>query len=254
MKQNRIGLILVITFSAGCNEPPAAVAPISFGNASDTQRVDEADYSILFIGNSHTSSQDLPSLICKMIQFRFPEKKTYAHVMGVGHLEAVATDPRFDEEIQTRSWKFVVLQAQKISVSGKFDYSRTEGIEFAKRAKDRGANVLFFAEWGLKDKAGDGERQETIYAEMARDSGTRVAHVANAWDIALAQSPDLPLHARDGNHQSATGAFLTALVLFSEITGESPSVLSGFPYESLKDDVRKILIDAAEEAHVDEKP
>ena len=43
-----------------------------------------------------------------------------------------ARDPRCKEEIETRPWKYVVLQAQKISMSGRFDYSRREGIDLAK--------------------------------------------------------------------------------------------------------------------------
>src|SRR5262245_29514059 len=72
---------------------------------SDAEKVREADYSILFVGNSHTSFHELPKVVCNMIQFRQPDKKAYAHVIGVAFLEDVARDPRCKLEVESRPWK-----------------------------------------------------------------------------------------------------------------------------------------------------
>lgn len=183
-----------------------------------------------------------------MIRFRLPGKTVYAHTLSVAFLEEVGHDPAYRAEVETRPWKFVVLQAQKISMSGKYDYSRTEGIKFAKLAKGRGASVFFYAEWGLKDTPGDGPRQEKVYAEMARDAGVRLAGVDRAWRIALAERPDLPLHESDGNHQSAAGAFLTAAFLCGKLTGASADPLAAFPYPAVSDADRAFLAACAEKA------
>ncbi len=215
---------------------------------SDAEKVRSADVSILFVGNSHTSSHNLPNLVCEMIRFRHPEKTTYSHVLGVGFLEDVARGPHYREEIETREWKFVVLQAQKISASGKHEYSRKEGIDFAKAAKARGANVYFYCEWGLKGVPDNGPQQEKVYREMATEAGVNVAPVNRAWDIALAAWPELPLYEGDGNHQSATGAFLTAAFLFGKLTGESPAPLAAFPYPAVSDADRAFLAASAAKA------
>jgi hypothetical protein len=233
---------------------PGQVAPIPpFGavlsvGKSDLDEVRAADVSILFVGNSHTSSHDLPNLVCQMIAYLRPEKKIAGHVVGAAFLEDAARDPRCREEIETRPWKYVVLQAQKISVSGRFAYSRKEGIDLAKLAKARGASVYFFAEWGLQGVAGDGPRQEKVYQEMARAADVGVARVGRAWDLALAQRPELPLYSEDGNHQSPLGAYLTACVLVGRLTGEAPSALASFPYGAADEPERKILADAAAQA------
>jgi len=159
----------------------------------------------------------------------------------------VARDRRGQEEL-TRPWKFVVLQAQKISTSGKVNYSRTEGIDFAKLAKSKGASVLFFSEWGRKDVAGDGAAQQRIYQEMADAAAVGVAPISRAWDLALASRPEMPLHSPDGNHQSAVGAFLTGCVLFGKLTGESPANLAAFPYPEIDEKDRKFLTDMAAQA------
>jgi len=255
-------LIALVVFHAGCARQPPARAPMApaggwpvamqlgelANGESDPEQVRAADISILFVGNSHTMMHDLPNLVCKMMQFQSPHKKIYAHYIPVAYLEDVERNTKFSNEIESRAWKRVVLQAQKISASGKFDYSRKEGIEFAKLAKAHGAAVCFFAEWGLKDVEGNGPRTEKIYREMARAADVDVAPIGRAWDLALAQRPELPLHAGDGNHQSALGAFLTACVLVGRLTGESPAQLASFPYLDTDPMDRKLLADAAAKA------
>jgi hypothetical protein len=215
---------------------------------SDLEKVRSADISVLFVGNSHTMMQDLPNLVCQMMQFRHPEKEVYAHVVGVTFLENAARDPRCGEEIESRPWKYVVLQAQKISMSGRNEYSRQEGIDIAKQAKAHGCTVFFFSEWGRKFVPDEGPRTEKIYQEMAQAAGVKVAPVGRAWGLALAQRPNLPLHAPDGNHQSSFGAFLTACVLAGRLTGESPAQLASFSYPNMDEKDRQLLADAAAKA------
>ncbi len=234
----------------GCARTPGGAPGVGSWSAarSDAEKVKRADVSILFVGNSHTSSHDLPNLVCEMIRFRQPQKTTYAHIVGVGFLEDTAANPACREEIESRPWKFVVLQAQKISVSGKHEYSRAEGIELAKLAKSRGAAVFFYCEWGLKGVPDNGPRQEKVYREMAAESGARVAPVNRAWDAALAVRPDLPLYEPDGNHQTPTGAFLTAAFLCGKLTGESPAGLAAFPFPAVSAADRALLAEAAAKA------
>ena len=60
-----------------------------------------------------------------MIQFQHPEKKTYSHLIGgFGFLGDLAGDPHCNDELDSGKWKFVVLQGQKISASGRVEYSR----------------------------------------------------------------------------------------------------------------------------------
>lgn len=247
-----LGTTLALAVGCAPEQSPVVAPPrgdLGFPDGrSDPDKVRSADVSILFVGNSHTSSHHLPNLIGEMIRFRSPEKTVYSHQVSVGFLEDVGRDPRCREEIETRPWKYVVLQAQKESRSGKFRYSQAEGIDVARLGKARGAAVIFFAEWGLKDVPGHWLRIEKIYDEMATDAGVRVAPVGRAWELALTARPELPLYAFDGNHQSALGAFLTAAVLFGRLTSESPAALASFPFEGVGDADRKILLDAAVKA------
>src|SRR5947209_19725391 len=114
----------------GCGpEPPPAVGPADA--KSDPDQVRSADFSVLYVGNSHTGSHNLPALIAEMIRYRHPDKTVYSHAVSVAFLEDVARDPACREEIESRQWKYVVLQAQKESRTGTVKYSTAEGIEIA---------------------------------------------------------------------------------------------------------------------------
>src|SRR5262249_27463446 len=131
-KQNVFLTLLLLTGCGDSQSPRVEAVPGGGGSGSrsayvsegspygrsDAERVRSADISVLFVGNSHTMFQDLPDLVCKMVQFLRPGKEVHAHVVAVGFLEQVAQDPRCREEIESRPWKYVVLQAQKISASG----------------------------------------------------------------------------------------------------------------------------------------
>lgn len=243
-------LVLLLLALVGCGQgqpqpsvPALPAAPGSSG--TDAAKVRDSDFSILFVGNSHTTFHDLPELVCQMIRHRLPGKSAYCQTISVGHLEGLAHDPRGQQELDAHPWKFVVLQAQKISASGTKDYPRDDGLAFATRAKAKGAKVFFFSEWGLRGRPDNGPHHEQIYREMAEATGTEVAAVGRAWDLALAERPELPLHADDGNHQSRTGAFLTACVLCGRITGEDPAPLASFPDPVVDEPTRKFLAEVA---------
>lgn len=243
--------VLLCALLAGCGKKPTAEIDDRsriLTAASDLEQVKAADISILFVGNSHTHFNDLTDTVAAMIRHRRPGQTVLVGGVMCGHLEDASADPLCRTEIETRPWKHVVLQAQKISESGKYDYSRAEGIELAKAAKDRGAAVHFYAEWGLRGKPDHGPRIEAVYRDMATQTGTTVAPVGRAWEIALAEKPYLPLYAPDGNHQSDMGAFLTAAVLFAAITGDDPLTLAGFDYPKADPATRELLLAAASKA------
>jgi hypothetical protein len=225
---------------AGCNRPAKPTLP-----AEDTH---VADISILFVGNSHTGMHDIPNLVRELIRQLRPGKSVFAYHVSVAFLEDATSSPLYREQIKSRAWTHVVLQGQKISASGKHEYSREAGIEMARYAKERGSTVFYYPEWGLKGVAGDGARQEKIYREMARDAGVDVAPVAKAWDLALADRPELELYSADRNHQSELGAFLTASVIAGKLTGESPAPLAGYPYRGANEADRKYLAGIAAKA------
>lgn len=257
--------LMVGALCLGCGGEPAAKAPLDrrqapiqihqpvHDDAAEAERIKSAAVSVLYFGNSHTGHHDIPNLVGRMIAFRKPEVSYYSRFIGCGFLADAASNPDSKATIERHPWKFVVLQAQKISMSGKHKYSQKEGIELAKSAEEKGAKALFFSEWGRRDVPKDGVVQESIYQEMADAAGARVAPVGRAWDLALAKKPSLPLYDADGNHESAVGAFLTACVLFGLFTDSDPAELASFDHLNLSREDRAVMANAASNVWKDER-
>jgi hypothetical protein len=239
--------------SASIRRQPEARRPAPRDEKAEQDAIKRADISVLYFGNSHTGFHDIPLLVGKMITFRHPQTKYESRFLPCGFLEDAANNPNSKIEIEKHPWKFVVLQAQKISMSGKYKYSQKEGIDLAKAAKNRGADVLFFSEWGRRDVPKDGVVQESIYREMADAAGARVAPVGRAWDIALAEQRSLDMYNSDGNHESITGAFLTAAVFYGLFTDSDPAELAGFEHFELSKADRVVMANAASKVWKDER-
>src|SRR5262245_20410327 len=107
----RVLLSAFLALAAGCGSarPVAARAPILEADTSGGP----AEISVLYVGNSHTSMHDLPTLVGEMIRFRRQATTVHSRVVPVGFLEDAARDPLCREALESRAWTFVVLQAQK---------------------------------------------------------------------------------------------------------------------------------------------
>lgn len=235
------GMLIV---STGCDAGLNSTQPKSV-TRSDMGRVESSDFSVLFVGNSHTARHEIPGTVGKMLRYLLPSHSFYVHCVPVTFLDDAARDANCQYELTSRAWKFVILQGQKISLSGQMNYSTAEGVSVARQAKTRGARAFFFSEWGMKGVLGGSARHQAIYSAMARESQSEVIPVGRAWDCALERRPELQLHDDDGNHQNSTGAFLSACVITGRISGQDPSRLGSFPALEVNSSVRAFLAECA---------
>jgi hypothetical protein len=209
--------LLLVFGCGGSGDGGGDPEPPSVGSAPVT-----ADISILFMGNSHSAYHDLPGMVVAMVRAAEAGKSVEAALApGVLFLDERVHDPASLALLQGQRWSFVVLQAQKYSTSGRFTYSTAEAEELIRLARTAGAVPILFPEWprvGIQET----QRIYDLHVSIAGHEAACVAPIGQAWDLAFARNPGITLHDRDGNHSAASGAFLTALVLYATITGKSP--------------------------------
>lgn len=188
-----------------------------------------ADISLLFMGNSHTSFNDLTKMVADMVRAGKPGK-TVASVEAPGFLflEDRLHDAQSMALLRSQNWSFVILQAQKYSSSGQFEYSTEEAKQLIRISREQHAVPVMFPEWPRRD-IDETQRIYDLHVSIAQAEPACVAPIGQAWDLALARNPSLTLHAADGNHSGPAGAFLAALVLYATITGQSPLDLPPLP-------------------------
>jgi hypothetical protein len=196
---------------SGQNNPPSGPAPAS------------ADIRLLFMGNSHTSSNDLTGMVADMVRAVRPGKTVAAvEAPGFMFLEERVGDSASMNLLRSQNWSAVILQAQKYSTSGQFEYSTAEAKELIRIARQQQAVPLTFPEWPRRDVA-ETQRIYDLHVTIAQAEPACVAPVGQAWDLSISRHPTLALHAADGNHANPAGSFLAALMLFTTITGVSPA-------------------------------
>ena len=187
------------------------------------------DISLLFMGNSHTASNNLTGMVADMVRAGQPGK-TVASVVAPGgqFLEERLHDAPTLALLRRQAWSHVILQAQKYSTSGQFTYSTAEARELIRMIRAQRGVPVMFPEWPRRD-VDETQRIYDLHVSIAQAEPACVAPIGQAWDLALARDPTLALHAPDGNHSAPAGAFLAALVLYATITGQSPLGLPPLP-------------------------
>jgi hypothetical protein len=180
---------------------------------------------LLFMGNSHTALHDLPGMVAAMVRIARPGKTVEAvQAPGWMFLDERATDAASLELLREGNWAYLVLQAQKYSSSGLFDYPADGAEALVRMARSVHALPILFPEWPRRGIA-ETQRIYDLHVSIARREPACVAPVGQAWDLALARDPTLVLHDADGNHSAPAGAFVAALILAATMTGMPPDQL-----------------------------
>ncbi len=193
---------------------------------------------VLFIGNSYTYVNDLPSVFTRLACAGGRKVQTATLATGGWTLANHLASPQTSSTLQQQKWDFVVLQEQ--SQTPATDYGRTEVMYPAARAlvsqiRAQGAQPLFFLTWGhqngwpeagLPDYATMQAQLSVGYLGIARELNAPVVPVGAAWQAAQGQKPPLALWQSDGSHPSEAGTYLAACVFYAAVFRQSPEGLA----------------------------
>lgn len=201
----------------------------------------DADVALLFMGNSHASVNNLQGMVEALVRPGRPGETVEAvEAPGWMYLE-----DRYRHEpslalLRVQDWSFVVLQAQKYSMSGCCVYSTAEAMALIRIAREQDAVPILFPEW---PRLGVDETQRIydLHVSIAQAEPACVAPIGQAWDLSLQRHPGIALHAADGNHSNPNGAFLAALVLAATMTGMSPLDMPWIPGYGVGTDTQALL-------------
>ena len=199
-------------------------------------------YSILFIGNSYTYYNDMPTAIFeKLAESAGYEVKVTAVTKGSYKLCQFA-DPadEYGAMVEkalkgTEKYDFVILQEQSFrpaSENAPDFYASVRNL--SERIRATGATPILYATWGYKagnsnlDKYGLTNESMTwklaaAYRAIGDELGISVAHVGLAfYDVYTAQC-GIELYNADRSHPSYAGSYLAAATLFARIFSADPT-------------------------------
>ena len=214
-----------------------------------------AEISLLFMGNSHTSVNDLPGMVADDRARRAtPARRcsTWSRLHGCSSRSARSIR-------RPSSWcadtvgPYVVLQAQKYSESGQFNYPIDGAVTLVRLARTVGALPILFPEWPRRG-IDETQRIYDLHVSIARREPACVAPIPQAFDLASTRDATLVLHSADGNHSAPAGAFLAALVIAATMTGLAPDQLPALPIEGVEAAVQAQLRRAAADTVMVHRP
>lgn len=201
---------------------------------------------ILFVGNSHTFTNNLPGMFYEMALAGGHEVEVMDLTEGYYTLARYA-DPEDElgsiltEALQTEEWDFVVLQENTnaaISINAKNDmypYAR----ELDRLIQDAGGQTAFLMTWAPEEGAGAFSREmvQTMlsagYQNIARELDALLIPGGLLFEEALKQDEELDFWGEDGQHPSEEGTYLAVCAAYALFFQETPV---GNPYLSGLDD------------------
>jgi hypothetical protein len=238
----------------------------------------------LFIGNSYTSVNDLPSLVAGLAAAGGGRRiEVDRHLVGACTFERHVKETKALEKIREQKWNVVVLQEQSLQpILGRdkmFEYARI----LHRAIQKQGATTVFYLTWarqdipqmqGGADPAASPEYAQAMYKisglanpkdfeswrqqhakglsgglsgayfTIAKELNAAVAPVGVAWYIALKSDARRVLHRADKSHPTPSGSYLAACVFYATLLGKSPVGLPG----EIKNGSRALVQIAPEEA------
>jgi len=214
-------LLALGMMSAGCPDPARS--------ASCTR--------VLFIGNSYTTVNDLPSVFGSLARSGGHRVETANAAVDGWTLAQHADSPATAAKLASANWDIVVLQEQS-QIPSVEELRQTQMYPAARRLissiRNSGARPLLYLTWGHRD--GWPENGMPTYAAMqsaiddgylaiAGDQRAAVAPVGDAWATLIARgAPDAPWQ-DDGSHPTEAGTYLAACVFYATIFRENPKGL-----------------------------
>jgi len=213
------------------------------------------EYKILFMGNSHVRSNNLSELVETLILAGTINKTVFTQLAdGMKFLDERLLDGKTNGALIDSQWSHIILQGQKYSTSGAFDYPIVASTTWIKRSKIQNATPIMFPEHPRKGDFTEGKTIHELHLKIAEQERACVAPIGLAWDSAIAQTSGVDFHVIDGNHADLTGSFLTALIFYEIITGESADTLPYIASIDINESIQDLLGQIASQIILENPP
>jgi hypothetical protein len=200
-------------------------------------RSDRAGLRVLFVGNSFTYYNEMPSMVHRLAESDpgAPPLFVVEYTAPNWSLKEASTNGGLEELVGDVPWDFVVLQDVSWALS--YPSFRERETYPAARILNREiqvarAKTVLFLTWGYKngDPTWPGDSFDAMqarltegYEELAGELRAEVAPVGPAWAEAVRRRPGLDLWKRGGGHPNRLGSYLAACVFYGTLTGQDPS-------------------------------
>ena len=170
---------------------------------------------VLFIGNSLTAWNDLPSMLQSLAVAGGHERPVVQSVTRGGFsLEDHWNEGEAQKVIAAGKWHVVVLQQGPSALVESRQLLIAYTRRFAEVIRRAGAEPALYMVWPSTDRRFDFGGVSTSYSSAARAVKAELFPAGEVWRHVLREHPDLRLYSEDGLHPTLAGSYAAALVLY----------------------------------------
>ena len=208
-------------------------------------------YRILFVGNSFTKhNYDIPKLVEGMMKQEGLDVECEGSIAGGKAL----VDQRSKVESKLRSFRYthVVLQEHSYGPIEKYNQFESTVLALAKAIEENKAKIHLYQTWAYDKDVWNGITRSEMTKKLVEAYGAvaeKVEATINPVGMAFEKyylRGDLPSLYCDMSHPSVYGAFLSACVHYSSITGKKASD-NQYKMEEIDDNMTQIIKEIADE-------
>ena len=208
---------------------------------------DAAAGRVLFIGNSLTEANALPSIVETVSRQGGTPISTASVVFGGFSLEDHWNQGTAQRRIAEGGWAFVVLQQGPSSLAESQRALREWTARFDAVVRANGGRTALYMVWPESNRRDAFDAVSHSYTQAAEDVSGMLFPVGEAWRAAWRRDPALQLYGPDGFHPTAAASYLAALVIYQQISGRSPVGLP--PWPQMPAARARLLQEAAQDAN-----
>lgn len=202
--------------------------------------------SVLFLGNSYTSTNNLPLLVAQCAQSTNDILIHDSYTPGGYRLSDHAANTTSLTKIAQGNWDFVVLQEQSQLPS--FPINQVNALVFP-YAEDLNTLIIshnpcgetvFYMTWGRQNGdsqncaanppvctyAGMDDLLRDRYMTMATNEAAIISPVGAVWRYLRTNHPNLNLYSADGSHPSLLGSYAAACTFYTTLFRKDPTLIS----------------------------
>jgi len=209
-----------------------------FGTQAYAQKGQKDELSVLFVGNSYTHMNEMPSIFDKICKSKGKTVHVEKNTRSGASFNVHTTRPDLFVAIKSRQWDYIVLQGYSRELSFAPDYLDTATMPFINtiidsiKANNPCTNILLQMTWGYKE--GFQEREETNtyeamseliadgYQYLSDSLQIPIVPVGKVWRKVRESNPEIELYDADKAHPSKNGSYLSACTFYASIFKESP--------------------------------
>ncbi|MES2486213.1 MAG: discoidin domain-containing protein [Bacteroidota bacterium] len=201
---------------------------------------------ILFIGNSYTYYNNLPTMVKNVAASVGDELKAYSYTVGGTSLEEHFASAGTTGALQLGGWDYVVLQEHSQRPALEEAYVAEHTFAYAAQLADMAreyspcTELFFYQTWGRKNGdatycptipemctyEGMDDRLKESYAQMADDNNATISPVGSVRRQIRLLHPEIELYTDDESHPTLAGTYVSAITFYTVLFRKDPTLVT----------------------------